>query len=75
MLIDGRTNVHNEERSGGQSVMSDGFIQSVDPKKNMKDSFIISSLSCEFPQMSRTVLYEIIAGRLAYHKFCSRWVP
>jgi hypothetical protein len=28
------------------------------------------------PQISRTLLYEIIIGRLGYrHKFCARWVP
>jgi hypothetical protein len=31
--------------------------------------------SCEFPQISRTPLYEIIAVRLGYHKFRARWVP
>jgi hypothetical protein len=34
-----------------------------------------SELSCEFPQISRTILYEIITVRLCYHKFWARWVP
>jgi hypothetical protein len=37
--------------------------------------FTISELSCEFLQISRTVLCEIITVRLGYHKFCPRWVP
>jgi hypothetical protein len=36
--------------------------------------FTISELSCEFPQISRTVLCEIIIVRLDYHEFCARWV-
>jgi hypothetical protein len=36
--------------------------------------FTISELSYEFPQISRTVLYEIIADRPGYLKFYARWV-
>jgi hypothetical protein len=39
-----------------------------------RQHFTISELSCEFPQISVTVLYEIITVRLGYHKFCARWV-
>jgi hypothetical protein len=55
MLKDGWTNVHNEERSGQPSVMND-FVQSVGQK------LTISEVSCEFPQISCTVIYEIITG-------------
>jgi hypothetical protein len=37
MFKDGRTNVHDEERSGRPSVVSDGLVQSVD-KNFVKDS-------------------------------------
>jgi hypothetical protein len=37
--------------------------------------FTISEHSCEFPQISYTVLYEIITVGLCYHKFCATWVP
>jgi hypothetical protein len=33
------------------------------------------ALSCEFPQILGTVLYEIIIGSLGYHKFCVRCSP
>jgi hypothetical protein len=35
----------------------------------------ISELSCEFSQISSTVLYEIITVRVGYHKFCAKWLP
>jgi hypothetical protein len=35
----------------------------------------VSELLCEFPQISLTVLYEIITVRLGYHKFCTRRLP
>jgi hypothetical protein len=37
--------------------------------------FTISELSCEFQQISNTVLYDIITVRLGYHEFCARWLP
>jgi hypothetical protein len=57
------------------SVVSDELLQSVDQKICEKQRFIISQVSCEFLQISCTVLYEIIIVRLGNHKFCARWVP
>jgi hypothetical protein len=57
------------------SVVSNDRVQSVDYKICERRRFIISEVSCEFPQISCTVLYEIITLRLGYHKFCARWVP
>jgi hypothetical protein len=72
---DWRKNVHDEERSGRPSVVSDDLVQNVDQKTCERRSFTISELSCEFPETSRTLLYEIITARLGYHKFCARLVP
>jgi hypothetical protein len=69
MLKDWRTYVHDEERSGRTSVVSDDFARSE------RRHFIMSEVSCEFSQISRTVLTEIITIRLGYHKFCATWVP
>jgi hypothetical protein len=65
MFKDGRTNVHDEEQSGRPSVVSDDLVQSE------RWRFIISEIFCVFPQISCTVLYEIITVRLGYHKFCT----
>jgi hypothetical protein len=53
------------------SVVNDDLVK----KKCERRRFTISELSCEFPRISRTVLYEIITVRRGYHKFCARWVP
>jgi hypothetical protein len=71
----GRTNIHVEERSGRPSVVSDDLVQTVDQKICERRRFTISELSCEFPQISRTVLYKTVTVRLGYHKFCATWVP
>jgi transposase len=74
MFEDGQTDVHDEERSGQPSVVRDDLVQSVDQKTCERWRFTISELSCEFSQISLTVLYEIITVRLGYHKFCARQV-
>jgi hypothetical protein len=56
---------------GQPSVLSDDLVQSVDQKICEKQHFTISEVSCEFPQISRTVLYEIITIRLGHHKYCA----
>jgi hypothetical protein len=62
------------EAVGRPSVVSDDLVQSVDQKICERRSFMISELSCEFPQISCILLYEIITVRLGHHKFCTRWV-
>jgi hypothetical protein len=56
-------------------VVSVDLDQSVGTKKYVKDGASQFDLSCEFPQMSITILYEIITVGLGYHKFCARLVP
>jgi hypothetical protein len=63
MFKGGRTNVHEEERSGRPSVVSnDNLVQSVDHKISEIRRFTISELSCEFSQIEFIVVYEIITG-------------
>jgi hypothetical protein len=56
------------------SVVSEDLAQSVDKSICEREHFTISELSCEFPHISRTVLYLIITVRLGYHKVCARLV-
>lgn len=72
---DGRSNVHDEERSGRPSLITDELIGKVDEKIQENRRFTISSLSEQFPQVSRSVIYDIVTERLHYRKLCSRWVP
>jgi hypothetical protein len=69
MFKDGRKNVHDVERSGQPAIfMNDGLAQSVDQKICERWRFTISEVLCEFPEISRTLLYEIIRVRLSYNK-------
>jgi hypothetical protein len=71
----GQTNDHDEERSGRPSVWMMILFELLTKKDCERLCFTISELSCEFPQMSCTVLYKIITVRLGYHKFCTRRIP
>ncbi|GBO08708.1 hypothetical protein AVEN_101354-1 [Araneus ventricosus] len=72
---DGRTNVHDEAQSGRPSVVNDGLVAKVNEKIRENRRFTIRILCDEFPQISKTVLHEIVSNRLNYRKLCSRWVP
>ncbi|GBN33015.1 hypothetical protein AVEN_101090-2 [Araneus ventricosus] len=72
---DGRTNVLDEARSGRPSVVKDGLVAKVNEKIRENRRFTIRMLFDEFPQISKTVLHEIVTNRLNYRKLCSRWVP
>lgn len=62
----------------GQNITHDGVIRKwvrafrlVVKKGKENRCFTISSLSCEFPQASRGVIYEIFTEHLKYQKLCS----
>ncbi|XP_035232632.1 protein GVQW3-like [Stegodyphus dumicola] len=70
----GRTNVHDEEKSGRPSIATDKLVAKVDEKIHENRSFTITKLLPSFPQVSRTLLFEIVTQKLGYRKFCARWV-
>ncbi|GBM73650.1 hypothetical protein AVEN_195942-1 [Araneus ventricosus] len=70
-----RTNVHDEAWSGRPSVVNDGLVAKVNEKIRENRRFTIRMLFDEFPQISKTVLHEIVTNHLNYRKLCSRWVP
>lgn len=71
----GRTNVHDEERSGRPSIVTDELVAKVDEKIQESRRLTMTELSFSFPQISRSLLHEIVTQNLGYHKFCARWIP
>ena len=51
------------------------LINKVDIKVKEDRRFTLSSLSSNFPEISRSLLHEIVTDHLGYRKVCSRWVP
>ncbi|GFX26603.1 histone-lysine N-methyltransferase SETMAR [Trichonephila clavipes] len=72
---DGRTNVHDEERSGRPSVITDDLMQAVETKIRDNRRFTITTLPLEFPEVSQSVVNKIVTEGLNFKKLCSRWVP
>ncbi|GFX55028.1 mariner Mos1 transposase [Trichonephila clavipes] len=63
---DGRTNIHDEERSGRPSVITDGLMQVVETKNRKNSTFTITTHSLEFPDISRSVVYKIVTKDLNF---------
>ncbi|GBM54363.1 hypothetical protein AVEN_171088-1 [Araneus ventricosus] len=55
----GRDNVHDDSRSGHPSVITDDMVASVEAKILENRRFTISTLSNDFPEVPRSVLYKI----------------
>jgi len=63
MFNEGRENVQDEERSGRPSLVNDDLMRKVNNERVRDDRrFIISDLSLHFPQISRTLIYEIASS-------------
>nr|XP_015920477.2 histone-lysine N-methyltransferase SETMAR-like [Parasteatoda tepidariorum] len=72
---EGRDQVHDEERCGRPSLVTDELLYAVEEKLKQNRKFTISTFVTEFPQMSRSLIHEIVTEKLKFRKLCSRWVP
>jgi hypothetical protein len=63
-LFTGRTNVHDEARSGRPSVITDELTKRVVDHIRANRRFTIDELHETFPEVSRSVVYEIVTERL-----------
>jgi len=64
MFNEGRENVHDETRSGRPSLVNDDLVRKVNVRVRDDRRFTISDLSLHFPQISRTLLYDIVSRHL-----------
>jgi len=66
MFNEGRENVHDEARSGRLSLVNDDLVRKFNERVRDDRRFTISDLSLHFPQISRTLLYDIVSSHLGY---------
>jgi len=59
MFDEGRENVHDEARSGRPSLVNDDLMRKVNEGVRDDRRFTIYDLSLHFPQISRTLLYDL----------------
>jgi len=57
-----RKNVHDEARSGRPSLVNDDLVRKINESVRDDRNFTISYLSLHFPQISRTLLYDIVSS-------------
>ena len=61
-------------RSGPPSVITDTLKQKVNRIIRENRHFTISEVYEQFPEVSRTFVYEIVTEHLQYRKIFARWV-
>jgi hypothetical protein len=75
LFNEGREIVHDDPRSGRWSVINEDLVREVEEKIQENRRFTMSSLFLHFPQISLSLLHEIVSEKLRFRKLCSRWVP
>ena len=70
-----RTDVHDEQRSGKPSLISDNLLQETEGDIRTNRRVTIRELHYVIPEVSKTTLHEAVTEKLGYRKLCARWVP
>jgi len=73
MFNEGRENEHDEARSGRPSLVNDDLVHKVNERVRDDRRFTISDLFLHFPQISRTLLYDIVSRHLGRRRPHSMW--
>ena len=71
MFNEGRENLHNEAQSGCPSLVNDDLVRKVNERVRNDRLFTISDLSLQFPQISRTLFYDIVSSHLGRRRLYS----
>jgi len=61
MFNEGRENVQDVAGSGRPSLVNDDLVRKVNERVRDDSRFTISDLSLYYPQISRTLLYDIVS--------------
>ena len=69
-FTNGRTDVHDAERSGRPSVITDALKQKVSRIIRENRHFTIREVCEQCPEVSRVLVYQIVTEHLQYHKIC-----
>jgi len=70
-----RTDVHDEQRSGRPSLITDDLLQEIEGKLRINRHVTIRQLHHVIPEVSKTTVHEAVTEKLGYRKLCARWVP
>ena len=67
--------VHDEQRSGRPSLISDDLLQETEGEIRANRSMTIRELHHIIPEVSKTTIHEAVTEKLRYRKLCARWAP
>ena len=73
MFTNGRTDVHDAEKSGRPSVITEALKEKVNRIIRENRHFTISEVYEQCPEVSRALVYQIVTKHLQYCKICARW--
>jgi len=65
---EGRTDVHDEQRSGRLSLISDDLLQETEGEIRANRRMTIRELHHIIPEVSKTTIHETMTGKLGYRK-------
>jgi transposase len=69
MFNEGRTNVHDEERSGRPSLITEDLKKQIDEQIRQDRRSTLEEMHEKFPQISRYLLHEILSKHIGCKKF------
>jgi len=75
LFNEGHKNVHDDLWSGRLSVVNEDLVRAFEEKIRENRRFTITSGSLHFPQISHSLLHEILPDKLKFRKSCAHWVP
>jgi transposase len=64
----GRTDVHDEQRSGRPSSISDDLLQEIEEEIRANRRVTIRELHHIFPEVSKTTIHKVVTEKLGYRK-------
>jgi len=71
MFNERREKVHDEARSGRPFLVNDNLVRKVNERVRDDRRFTISDMSLHFPQISRSLCYDIFRSHLGYRRLHS----
>jgi len=71
----GRSDVHDEQRSGRPSLISYELLQEIEGEIFANRHVTIRELHRIILEVSKTTIHEAVTEELGYRKLCARWIP
>jgi len=73
LFTNGRTDVHDAEKSGRPSVITDALNEKVNHIIRENRHFTISEVYEKCPEVPHALVYQIVTKHLQYRKICAHW--